>query len=71
MNSVNFGNKNLSHCVRNARSAGYSVYHLQWVTKYRYATLRKESHFMDCESALRSAAARHGIQVMETGVMED
>ena len=73
MNSVNSEqqNKNLSDCVRNSRSVGYSEYHLQWVTKYRYKTLGKESHFIDCESAIRSVAERHGIQIKELGVMPD
>ena len=68
MNSRNNENKKFAH---NAHSVGVSEYHLQWVTKYRYVTLSKESHYIDCENALRSAAKRHGIILKELGVMLD
>ena len=68
MDSVNYEYKNLVH---NAHSVGASEYHLQWVTKYRYQTLAKESHWRDCENIIRSAAERHGIRIIELGVMED
>jgi putative transposase len=68
MNSGNYNYKNLAH---NAHSIGASEYHLQWVTKYRYETLAKESHWKDCETAIRSAAQRHRINIIELGVMED
>ncbi len=44
---------------------------MQWVTKYRYETLAKESHWKDCEEAIRSVAKKHGIEIIELGVMED
>ena len=68
MDSGNYENKNLAH---NAHSIGVSEYHLQWVTKYRYETLLKESHYKDCETALKNAAERHGITIKELGVMPD
>ncbi len=68
MNSVNYKNKNLAH---DAHSVGVNEMHLQWCTKYRYETLRKESHNRDCETAIRSVAKRHDIQLVELGVMED
>lgn len=68
MVSGNYEYKNMAH---NAHSVGASEYHLQWVTKYRYETLAKESHWKDCEVAIRSVAERHGIQIIELGVMED
>ncbi len=68
MDSGNYENKNLAH---NAHSVGASEYHLQWVTKYRYATLEKESHWRDCEDAIRAVAEMHGIKILEIGVMED
>ncbi len=68
MDSGNYENKNFAH---NAHSIGVSEYHLQWVTKYRYETLLKESHYVDCENALKNAAERHGIFVKELGVMPD
>ncbi len=68
MDSVNYENKNLVH---NAHSVGANEYHLQWVTKYRYATLEKESHWKDCDAAIRSAAEKYKIKIVELGVMED
>lgn len=68
MDSVNYENKSFAH---NAHSVGVSEYHLQWVTKYRYETLSKESHYKDCETAIRNVASRHGITIRELGVMSD
>ncbi len=68
MNSGNYKNKNLAH---NAHSVGASEYHLQWVTKYRYETLAKESHWKDCEIAIKNAAKRYGIEIIELGVITD
>ena len=68
MDSGNYKNKNFVH---DAHSIGVSEYHLQWVTKYRYETLLKESHYKDCETALKSAAERHGITIKKLGVMPD
>ena len=68
MDSVNYENKNLAH---DAHSVGINEMHLQWCTKYRYEQLRKESHYIDCETAIQSAAKRHGIEIVELGVMPD
>ena len=68
MSSGNYENKNLAH---NAHSVGVSEYHLQWCTKYRYNTLEKESHYKDCEDAVRHVAERHGIQITDIGIMPD
>jgi len=68
MDSGTYKDKSFAH---NAHSVGVSEYHLQWCTKYRYETLSKESHYKDCESAIRSAAVRHGIVVKELSVMPD
>ena len=66
MNSGDYKNKNFAHDVH---SIGISEYPLQWVTKYRYETLLKESNYKDCETALKNAADRHGIIVKELSVM--
>ena len=68
MDSVNYENKNLVH---NAHSVGASEYHLQWATKYRHESLAKESHWKDCEIAIHDVAKRHGIEIIELGVMPD
>ena len=57
--------------AHNAHSVGASEYHLQWVTKYRYDVLAGESTWKDCEASIRLAAERHGIRIIELGVMED
>lgn len=68
MTSVNYEHKNLAH---DAHSIGINEMHLQWCTKYRKDVLRKESHYHDCENAIKSAAQRHGIEILELGVMEN
>src|SRR5208282_4518856 len=68
MNSGNYENKNLAH---DAHSVGVNEMHLQWCTKYRYGTLKKESHYSDCEISIRSVAKRHQIEIIEVGVMSD
>ena len=68
MDSGTYEDKSFTH---NAHSIGVCEFHLQWCTKYRYETLLKESHFKDCERAIRSAAERHGIEVRELSVMSD
>ena len=49
---------------------GASEYHLQWVTKYRYEILAKESHWKDYENVIRSAAQRHRINILESEAMK-
>ena len=66
MNSVN--SEKFAHA---AHSVGVSKYHLQWVTKCRYKTLLKESHYKDCEESIKNVAARHSIELLELGVMPD
>ncbi len=68
MDSVNYENNNFAH---GTHSGGINEMHLQWCTKYRYETLKKESHYVDCEKIIRSVAERHGITIVELGVMED
>ena len=41
------------------------------MTKYRYSTFEKESHWRDCDKAIRSAENRHGIEIIELEVMEN
>ena len=57
--------------AHNAHFVGVSEYHLRWVTKYIYGTLLREQHYKDCEDAIRNAAKRHGIELLELGVMPD
>ena len=70
MVSINYENE-YKALVHNAHSVGASEYHLQWVTKYRYNVLTGESSWKDCETSIRVAAERHGIKIIELGVMED
>lgn len=50
---------------------GQNVHHLEWCTKYRYAMLQREEFYNACEASIRRAAARHGIMVLELGVMPE
>ena len=68
MDSGNYENKNLAH---GAHSVGVNEHHLQWCTKYRYGALEKGSHYKDCDEAVRTVAERHGIRVVELGIMPD
>lgn len=48
---------------------GYWEYHLEWIPKYRYNILRKESIRRDCEEILLGIAKRIDVEVPEMAVM--
>ena len=48
-----------------------STYHLWWITKCRYKTLRKRRHKYLCRDALRQIAKRHRITIRSLAVEED
>ncbi len=50
---------------------GQNVLHLEWCPKYRYAMLKQERFINACDGAVRNAAQRHGIAVLELSVMPD
>ena len=50
---------------------GQNVHHLQWCTKFRFKTLRREEFYKACEASLKAAAQRHGIALLEIAVMSD
>ena len=69
MTSVNYENKNLAH---DAHSVGINEMHLQWCTKYRYETFEEGVALSStAKTAIKNAAQRHGIEILELGVMED
>jgi putative transposase len=47
------------------------VYHLEWVSKYRYKIFRKERYRYDYDTILRIIAQRHHFEVLELDVMSD
>jgi len=53
------------HCVAQC------IYHLQWVTKYRYNVFRQEKYAVLCDEILREVAVRHGMEVIELTVASD
>ncbi len=55
----------------NQHCPGQNVHHLQWCTKYRFEMLRRPEFYMACEASLKSAAQRHGIELVEVAVMSD
>ncbi len=62
MSSVNFAA---------AHAAGQVIFDLTWCTKYRFQMLKREQFFKACESSLRSAAERHGMEIIELAVMPE
>jgi putative transposase len=55
----------------NQHCPGQNVHHLEWCTKYRFNMLKREEFYKACEASLKSAAQRHGIALLEIGVMSD
>ena len=46
-------------------------YHLEWCTKYRYNSLRKESIRQDCETAIQQAAEKRNWRIIELAVQPE
>ncbi len=61
----------MTNLVSRAHTVGQSAYHLEWCTKYRYKMLRKPRFIIACEQAVREAAQRAGIVVLELSVMPE
>jgi len=51
--------------------AGQNVFHLEWCPKYRYNCFRKEQTLKDCEAAVKAAAERNSIIILQLSVMPD
>ena len=51
--------------------AGQNALHLEWCPKYRYEMLRQERFIKACDEAVRGAAQRHGLKILELSVMPD
>ena len=56
---------------RYQHSVAQCIYHLQWVTKYRYCMFRKEKYAVLADGILRGVAARHGMEVIELAVQAE
>ena len=54
-----------------SHSFGESTYHLWWITKCRYKTLRKREHKCVCRDAILQAAKRHGMTIRSLAVGDD
>ena len=54
-----------------AHSVGWSSYHFQWCTKYRYKIFRKDKLKNICLIALIEAAKRHKITIEEIDIESD
>lgn len=50
------------------RSVGWSQWHLQWCTKYRYKVFYKGEYKKLCEVLIYSAAEKHGFEVYDCEV---
>jgi len=55
----------------NAHSIGWSTFHLQWCTKYRYKIFRKQKLKNLCLIALLESAKRYKIEIEEIDIGED
>ncbi len=58
-------NSTSQHCP------GQNAHHFEWCTKYRFRMLKREEFYKACEASLKAAAQRHGIVILEIGVMSD
>ena len=47
------------------------TYHVQWCTKYRYETLRREKYKNEMDAIIRQVAERHRIKIVELSVMPE
>ena len=54
-----------------AHSVGWSTYHFQWCTKYRYKIFKQEKLKNICLVALQEAANKHRIEIDEIDVEDD
>ena len=58
--------------VSGSHSSGQNLYHFEWCPKYRYTTYLSTKRIKKlCEEALRGAAGRHGMKILELSVMSD
>jgi len=56
---------------RHAHSIGWSTWHFEWCTKYRYEIFKQEKLKNLCITAIQEAAKRHDINVIEMEVDKD
>jgi putative transposase len=54
-----------------SHSYGDSTYHIWWITKCRYKTLRNRGHKYVCKDALYQVAKRHRITIRSLAIEED
>lgn len=47
------------------RSVGWSTWHFQWCTKYRYKIFHSEELRLLCKIAINETAKRHGIDIID------
>jgi REP element-mobilizing transposase RayT len=57
--------------VSGGHSSGQNLYHFEWRPRYRYNIFKHEGNKKLCEEALRGAAGRYGMKILELSVMPD
>ena len=57
--------------VRSSHGVSQNTYHLVWVTKYRYPTFEQDGMKKVCHIAIRTAAKRYNIEILECRVLKD
>ena len=49
--------------LRRAHSVGISIWHFEWVTKYRYKMYQKEEYCNLMNACVRNMARKHGMKI--------
>ena len=52
-------------------SVGVMIFHLEWVTKYRYKMFRKQEYLSIAEACIRKSAFEHKIKIIKLSVMPE
>ena len=55
--------ENQQEYVRRAHSVGISIWHFEWISKYRYKMFGKEEYCNLIGACIRRAASEHGIKI--------
>jgi putative transposase len=56
---------------RRAHSVGISIWHFEWVTKYRYKMMRKEEYSRLMIGCIRNVAYRHKLKIIILEVLPE
>jgi putative transposase len=63
--------ENQNEYERRAHSVGISIWHFEWVTKYRYQMYKKEEYCNLMTACVRNMAHKHGIKIIVLEVLPE